>query len=285
MKQQSLFLGIVLAQALMLNVAAKPLSLYRIDGNTLPTSEKNTRQLVYTNDVQQSAESASDESVEDFSDELYDESHIPSERMLYQSEVEKLVKERRDMFTRNLASMSVSLSFTVIVAPPFMASGDEDESSYDILRDKLLGDDAKDEDDEASIDKANDLASSQEPNIVASGDEVVTSYDILREKLLGDDGNDEDDAASIDKANELASSEEGKVSGLMLTEAVETESDYSTVVTESKTGYVALRAKLLGKGGDEEFEEAIDEGIDEANELAANKDIVSGGPKKNLRHR
>jgi hypothetical protein len=283
-------MGILLAQAWMLNVAAKPLSLYRIDGNSIANSEKNTRQLAYSNDVQQSAEPANDEYVEDFSEELYDEAHIPSERMLYQNEVEKLVKERREMFTRNLASMSVSvsLSFAVIIAPPtnptVTASGEE-ESSYDILRDKLLGDDAKDEDDEASIDKANDLASSQEPNIMASGDEVETSYDILREKLLGDDGEDEDDAAAIDKANELASSEEGKVSGLMLTEAVETASDYSAVVVDSKTGYVALRAKLLGKGGDEEFDEDIDEDIEQANELAANKDIVTGGPKKNLRRR
>ena len=238
-----LFLCILLAQGWMLNVVAKPLSLYRIDGNSIPSSDKNKRQLAQSNDVQQSPESSSEEYVEDFSDELYDEAHIPSERMLYQREVEKLVKERRDMFTRNLQSMSVSLSFTVIVAPP------------------------------------------SNPTIMESGEEEESSYDILRQKLLGDDVEDEDDAASIDKANELAASEEEKVSGLMLTEAVETESDYSGAVTDTKTGYDALREKLLGKRSDEEFEEDVDADIEQANELAASKDIVSGGPKKNLRRR
>lgn len=236
MKYQSLLLGIVLVQACTHNAAAKPLSLYRIEGN----NERKIRQLAH--EVPQSAESVNEEHVEDFSDELYDEPRIPNERMLYQSEEEKMIQERRDMFSRNLVSMSVSMSisFTVIEAPPgppLFESGDEEESTYDMLRDKLLGDDATDEDDEASIDRANDLASTAS----------------------------------------------GEVSGLMLTEVVETESDYLPV--DTKDGYVALRTKLLGKGGDEQFDETVDEDITLANELASKKDIVGGGPKKNLRQR
>jgi hypothetical protein len=245
MKHQSLFLGILLTQAWMPSVAAKSLSLYRIESSSTSPNEKNTRQLATSNDIKQSAESGSDEYVEDFSDELYDEAHVPNERMLYQIEVEKLVKERREMFARNLVSMSTSLSFSVIIAPP----------------------------------------SDPEPSIIESGEQDESSYDILRAKLLGDDAKDEDDESSIDKANDLASSGEGKVSGLLLTEAVETESDYSAVIADSKTGYVMLRAKLLGKAGDEEFAEDIDEEIDKANELAAKKDIVGGGSKKSLRRR
>ena len=71
----------------------------------------------------------------------------------------------------------------------------------------------------------------------------------------------------------------------MLTEAVETESDYSEVVADSKSGYVVLRSKLLGKGGDGAFDEEIDEDINKANELAEKKDIVGGGAKKSLRRR
>ena len=239
MKHQTLFLGILLTQAWMPSVAAKTLSLYRIEGSTTPNGE-NKRQLANSNDIQQLAEAGSDEYVEDFSDELYDEAHIPNERMLYQSEVEKLVKERRDMFARNLVSMSVSLSFMVIIAP----------------------------------------TSAPEPNLIESGDEDESSYDILREKLLGDNADDEDDESSIDKANDIASDGEGKVSGLLLPEAVETESDYST----PKSGYSELYFKLLGKD-DEEFEQDIDKDIDKANELAAKKNIVGGGRKENLRRR
>jgi hypothetical protein len=245
MKHQTLLVGILLTQAWMPNVAAKSLPLYRIEASSTSTSEKITRQLPYSNDVQQSTVDRSDEYVEDFSDELYDEGHPSNERMLYQSEVDKLVKERRDMFTRNLMSMSVSLSFTVIIAP----------------------------------------TSAPEPKLIESGNEDESSYDILREKLLGENTNDDDDEASIDKANDLASNGDGKVSGLLLTDSVETESDFSEKVPGSKVEYVTLRAKLLGKGDDEEFEEDIDEEIRKANELAAKKETVGGGPMKNLRRR
>jgi hypothetical protein len=253
MKHQTLLVGILLTQAWMPNVAAKSLPLYRIEGSSTSTSEKITTQLPYSNDVQQSTVDRSDEYVEDFSDELYDEGHpsnermlYPSnERMLYQSEVDKLVKERRDMFTRNLMSMSVSLSFTVIIAP----------------------------------------TSAPEPKLIESGNEDESSYDILREKLLGENTNDDDDESSIDRANDLASNGEGKVSGFFLTDSIESESDFSEEVPGSKVEYVTLRAKLLGKGDDEEFEEDIDEEIRKANELAAKKETVGGGPMKNLRRR
>jgi hypothetical protein len=206
----------------MPHVAAKPMSLYRIEGSKVAGNEKKVRQLAYTKNSENSAVLTSDEDVEDFSDEFYDDVHVPKERLLYQNEVDKLVHERREMFARNLVSMSISLSFTIIVRPPpepeVIASGDE--SPYDTLRSKLLGDGSgHEQDDQDSINKANDLASDErkangtmvnEPvNTVTdySADTADEGYVTVREKLLGK-GNDtkfqEMISEDINKANELA---------------------------------------------------------------------------------
>lgn len=223
MKHQSLLLGILLAQTGMPQIEAKPLSLYRIEGNKVSNNEKKVRQLA-NNAQSQKPDVTSSDGVEDFSDEFYDDVHPSKERRLYENEVDKLIKERRELFARNLVSMSMSLSFAVIIRPPpepeVIESGDKEESPYDVLRNKLLGEGGgHEEDDEESINKANDLASDQgkvSGMTVSEPVEIVTDYAAtssdegyvaVRQKLLGK-GNDfkfqQTIALDIKKANDLA---------------------------------------------------------------------------------
>jgi hypothetical protein len=221
MKHQSLLLGILLTQAGMPQIEAKPISLYRIEGNKVSSNEKKVRQLA---NPAQTQKSDTRDGVDDFSDEFYDDVHPSKGRRLYQNEVDKLIQERRELFARNLVSMSMSLSFAVIIRPPpepeVIESGDKEESPYDVLRKKLLGDNGgHEQNDEESINKANELASDEgkaSEMTVSEPVEIVTDYAAtssdegyvtVRQKLLGK-GNDfqfqQTIALDIKKANDLA---------------------------------------------------------------------------------
>jgi hypothetical protein len=245
MKITNLLLGFLLIQAAVPCVDAKPLALYRVEGSSTK-AENKLRKLTKSREAGKSAAMNTFDSVEDFSDEAYDELQVPQARTLYQSEEELMLKERREMFLRNLGSMS--LSFAVIVP-----------------------------------------STSEDPTVDAAGDQEDV-YATVRMKLLGegsDETFDRDVDASINMANELASENKGTASGTVRVDKIENVTEYASSGEDTDAGYGTLRKKLLGIGGDDKYQETIDEDIREANRLATEKEkgMAHGMSTRNLLRR
>jgi hypothetical protein len=248
MKHSSLLIGFLLFHLHLHDVVAKPLALYRVEGSVSNASIKAQQQGKSTKSEKMEVHSNMD-NVEDFSNEVYDDVRTPKSRELYQRDEERLMRERRDMFIRNLASMSISMSFVVVLpsspgGSDFGAAGSEDtEDVYAMVRMKLLG-------------KGSD-------------------------QKFG-----EDVASSINLANTLAT--QGRMNARVRpVDVVETESDFSQSSEDSDNGYGRVRAKLLGLSSDEEYQTLVDEDIRKANNLAASKmgNMARGRPSRNLRRR
>jgi hypothetical protein len=247
MKHPTILLCFLLMQSHLHDVVSKPLALYRVEGS-VSNNSNGAQRLAKSNKNEKLEADAMRANVEDFSKEIYGEVKAPKSRELYQRDEERLMQERRDMFIRNLASMSMSMSFAVVFptspGPEIGATGTEEtEDVYGAVRMKLLG--------------------------KGSDENFDTSV-----------------ASSINLANTLASQGQ-KNARARPVKVVETVSDFSESGEESEDGYGRVRAKLLGLSSDEDFQSVVDADISKANNLAASKmgDMARGGSTRNLRRR
>jgi hypothetical protein len=243
MKYTKYLVCFLFTQVVLPLAAAKVLPLYRVEGGVTSHPDK-VRQLTHPSNTLSDV-TTFDEGAEDFSEEVYDGTHLLGKRRLYQSEEDKMLQERREMFVRNLAGSSLSLSFSVVlppVEPNVGTNGDPTGKmdAYDMLRMKLLGEGSNENsknNDDASIKKANEMASN-----ISSGNNTVTPV-------------------------------------------VTSEQSANTTAGVTEEGYVTLREKLLGLGNDEKYQEKIHEELSKADEVAAENGHGSTSSKQNLRKR